>query len=108
MDYSDLNDYKALFETEEMQQTVKLVQLTSVTRQVDEEGNKAINFTIALSMSNAVEVPTEAPKYEVVTNDDGEAVTNDDGETETTMVTTKASTTGASGESTTAAETTEE
>ena len=108
MDYSDLNDYKALFETEEMQQTVKLVQLTSVTRQVDEEGNKAINFTIALSMSNAVEVPTEAPKYEVVTNDDGEAVTNDEGETETTMVTTKASTTGASGESTTAAETTEE
>ena len=108
MDYSDLNDYKALFETEEMQQTVKLVQLTSVTRQVDEEGNKAINFTIALSMSNAVEVPTEAPKYEVVTNDDGEAVTNDEGETETTMVTTKASTTGASGESTTAAETTED
>lgn len=109
MDYSDLNDYKALFETEEMQKTVKLVQLTSVTRQVNEDGDKAINFTLALSMSNAVEVATEAPKYEVVTDKKGEAVTNEEGETETTMVTAKATTTGASDASTTAAaETTED
>lgn len=109
MDYSDLNDYKALFETEEMQKTVKLVQLTSVTRQVNEDGDKAINFTLALSMSNAVEVATEAPKYEVVTDKKGEAVTNKEGETETTMVTTKATTTGASDAGTTAAaETTED
>ncbi len=107
MDYSDLNDYKALFETEEMQKTVKLVQLTSVTRKVDEEGNKAITFTLALSMSNAVEVPTEAPKVEVVTNKKGEAVTNEEGETETTIITTKPATTEKTDASTTAAATTE-
>lgn len=65
---------------------------------------KAINFTLALSMSNAVEVPTEAPKYEVVTDKKGEAVTNDEGETETTMVTQTAteSSSGGTTESTTA------
>lgn len=105
LDYSDLNDYKASFETEEMQETVKLVQLTSITRQVSADGKKAINFTLTLSMSNAVQVPTEAPKYEVVTDKKGEAVTNDEGETETTMVT-QAATTAAAGDGSTAAETT--
>ncbi len=104
LDYSDVNDFKAGFETEEMQKTVKLVQLTSITRQVSEDGKKAINFTLALSMSNAVQVPTEAPKYEVVTDKEGEAVTNKEGETETTMVT-QAATTAANG-STTAESTT--
>ncbi|MGN0571603.1 MAG: PilN domain-containing protein [Candidatus Fimenecus sp.] len=94
LDYSDVNDFKASFETEEMQETVKLVQLTSITRQVTEDGKKAINFTLALSMSNAVQVPTEAPKYEVVTDKKGEAVTNNEGETETTMVTQAAATAG--------------
>lgn len=104
LDYSDVNDFKASFETEEMQKTVKLVQLTSITRQVTADGKKAINFTLALSMSNAVEVPTEAPKYEVVTDKKGEAVTNDEGETETTMVTQSAteSSSGGTTESTTA------
>ena len=59
---------------------------------------------LALSMSNAVQVPTEAPKYEVVTDKEGEAVTNKEGETETTMVT-QAATTAANG-STTAESTT--
>jgi len=99
LDYSDLNDFKASFETEEMQKTVKLVQLTSITRQITEDGKKQINFTLALSMSNAVQVATEAPKYEVVTNKKGEAVTNDEGVTETTVVT-KAATTGTSDSST--------
>lgn len=98
LDYSDVNDFKASFETEEMQKTVKLVQLTSITRQVTEDGNKTINFTLALSMSNAVEVPTEAPKFEVVTDKKGEAVTNDSGETQTAVVTQAAS---SSAESTT-------
>ena len=99
LDYSDVNDYKASFETEEMQETVKLVQLTSITRQVTEDGKKQINFTLALSMSNAVQVPTEAPKYQVVTDKKGEAVTNDKGVTETTVVT-QAATTAASDGST--------
>lgn len=98
LDYSDVNDFKASFETEEMQKTVKLVQLTSITRQVTENGSKAINFTLALSMSNAVEVPTEAPKFEVVTDKKGEVVTNDSGETQTAVVTQAAS---SSAESTT-------
>ena len=98
LDYSDVNDFKASFETEEMQETVKLVQLTSITRQVTENGSKAINFTLALSMSNAVEVPTEAPKFEVVTDKKGEIVTNDSGETQTAVVTQAAS---SSAESTT-------
>lgn len=101
LDYSDVNDFKASFETEEMQKTVKLVQLTSITRQVTENGSKAINFTLALSMSNAVEVPTEAPKFEVVTDKKGEAVTNDSGETQTAVVTQSADTSGSSAESTT-------
>lgn len=101
LDYSDVNDFKASFETEEMQETVKLVQLTSITRQVTENGSKAINFTLALSMSNAVEVPTEAPKFEVVTDKKGEAVTNDSGETQTAVVTQSADASGSSAESTT-------
>ena len=101
LDYSDVNDFKASFETEEMQETVKLVQLTSITRQVTENGSKAINFTLALSMSNAVEVPTEAPKFEVVTDKKGEVVTNDSGETQTAVVTQSADTSGSSAESTT-------
>lgn len=101
LDYSDVNDFKASFETEEMQETVKLVQLTSITRQVTEDGNKTINFTLALSMSNAVEVPTEAPKFEVVTDKKGEAVTNDSGETQTAVVTQSADASGSSAESTT-------
>lgn len=101
LDYSDVNDFKASFETEEMQETVKLVQLTSITRQVTEDGNKTINFTLALSMSNAVQVPTEAPKFEVVTDKKGEAVTNDSGETQTAVVTQSADTSGSSAESTT-------
>lgn len=92
LDYSDVNDFKASFETEEMQKTVKLVQLTSITRQTTEDGKKAINFTLALSMSNAIEVPTEAPKYEVVTDKKGEAVTNKEGETATAVVTQAATT----------------
>lgn len=101
LDYSDVNDFKASFETEEMQETVKLVQLTSITRQVTEDGNKTINFTLALSMSNAVQVPTEAPKFEVVTDKKGEAVTNDSGETQTAVVTQSADASGSSAESTT-------
>ena len=100
LDYSDVNDFKASFETEEMQKTVKLVQLTSITRQVTENGSKAINFTLALSMSNAVEVPTEAPKFEVVTDKKGEAVTNDSGETQTAVVTQAADTSSSSAETT--------
>lgn len=100
LDYSDVNDFKASFETEEMQETVKLVQLTSITRQVTEDGNKTINFTLALSMSNAVQVPTEAPKYEVVTDKKGEAVTNDSGETQTAVVTQSADASGSSAETT--------
>lgn len=100
LDYSDVNDFKASFETEEMQKTVKLVQLTSITRQVTENGSKAINFTLALSMSNAVEVPTEAPKFEVVTDKKGEAVTNDSGETQTAVVTQAADTGSSSAETT--------
>lgn len=101
LDYSDVNDFKASFETEEMQKTVKLVQLTSITRQVTENGSKAINFTLALSMSNAVEVPTEAPKFEAVTDKKGEVVTNDSGETQTAVVTQSADASGSSAESTT-------
>lgn len=106
MDYSDVHDFKSSFETEEMQKTVKLVQLTEITRQVTADGKKAIHFSLALSMSNAVAVSTEAPKFEVVTDTKGEAVTNSEGETETKKVekTTAASTTQK--EDTTAASTT--
>jgi len=88
-DYQDYRDYVELFKTEEMQKFVKMVETTSITRTAG-ENEKNVTFTLALSMSNAIEVPTDAPVYETVTNKKGEAVTNDSGEVQTTQVTTTA------------------
>ncbi len=84
-DYQDYRDYVELFKTEEMQKFIKLVETTSITRTSAEDG-KSVTFTLALSMSNAVEVETAAPVYETVTDKKGEAVTNDDGQVQTTKV----------------------
>lgn len=100
-DYSDVQDYINLFKTEEMQKTVKLVQLTSITRTVNADGSKSVSFTLALSMSNAIVVPTAAPQYETVTDSKGAAVTNSDGAVATTIVTTTASSDSTTGTETT-------
>lgn len=84
-DYQDYRDYVELFKTEEMQKFIKLVETTSITRTSAEDG-KSVTFTLALSMSNAVEVETAAPVYETVTDKKGEAVTNDNGQVQTTKV----------------------
>lgn len=99
-DYQDLKDFEDSFKTEEMQETIKQVEVTSIERRVDAAGNKTVDFTIALSMANAIEIPTNAPQYVTVTDENGEAVTNGDGEAQTTDI---ANTTGAadSGETTT-------
>lgn len=103
-DYQDYKDYVELFKTEEMQKTVKRVETTGITRTVNAEGDeKSVTFTLALSLSNALEVSTVAPKYETVTDDKGEAVTNDSGEVQTTDV---ANTTTAAAESQDGSETT--
>ena len=96
-DYQDLKDYESLFKTEEMQKTVKQIEVTSIERTVGADGEKSVNFTMVLSMANAIEIPTNAPQYVTVTDAKGEAVTNDDGEVATTDV---ANTTAASGEAT--------
>lgn len=86
-DYQDYKDYVELFKTEEMQETVKLVETTGITRTVSADGQeKSVTFTLALSLSNALEVPTVPPKYETVTDDNGKAVTDDAGEVQTTDI----------------------
>ena len=95
-DYQDLKDFEDMFKSEEMQETVKQVEVTSIERTVGADGSKSVNFTIVLSMANAIEVPTNAPQYVTVTDSKGEAVTNDSGEVETTDV---ANTTAAEGAS---------
>ncbi len=100
-DYKDVQDYKSLFQTEEMQQFVKLVEITSIQRTVDSDNNKSVKFTLALSMSNALVVPTEAPQYVTVTDKDGEAVTDDEGKVETEVATTKEAETDKDGSTTT-------
>lgn len=100
-DYQDVRDYKALFETEEMQEFVKLVEITSIQRTVDADNNKSVKFTLALSMSNALVVPTEAPQYVTVTDKNGEAVTDDEGKVETEVVTTEKAETDEDGSATT-------
>ena len=85
-DYQDLKDFEDSFKTEEMQETVKQVEVTSIERSVGADGSKSVNFTIALSMANAIEIPTNAPQYVTVTDAKGEAVTNDSGEVATTDI----------------------
>lgn len=86
-DYQDYRDYVSLFETEEMKEVVKNIETTGITRTVSADGQeKTVTFTLALSLSNALEIPTLPPKYETVTDDKGKAVTNDAGEVQTTDV----------------------
>ncbi len=109
-DYQDYKDYVELFKTEEMQKTVKQVETVGITRTVSADGDeKSVTFTLALSLSNALEVTTVAPKYETVTDDNGEAVTDDNGEVQTTDVAnTTAAATDAATESEDGSETTSE
>lgn len=88
-DYKDVQDYKAIFEAKDMSDIIKLVQVTSIKRTIDADGNKDVTFTIVLSMSNAIEVPTQAPQYVTVTDKKGEAVTDDDGKLKTEVSTEK-------------------
>lgn len=105
-DYQDYRDYVSLFETEEMQKVVKNIETTGITRTVNTEGDKTVTFTLALSLSNALEIPTVAPNYVTVTDDKGNAVTNDSGQVQTTdtaNTTTQAASGADSSESTTKA-----
>lgn len=94
-DYQDMRDYEAMFKTEEMQEVVKQVELTSVQRQGSSSNDKAVVFTLVLSTGNAIAPDTQAPQYVTVTNENGEAVTDENGEVATTDV---ANTTAASSE----------
>lgn len=85
-DYSDVQDYVDLFKTEEMAKYVKLVEVVSIKRSTSSEGQKSVEFTLALSMSNAIKVETQAPQIVTVTDKKGEAVTNADGKAETSVV----------------------
>lgn len=105
-DYQDYKDYVDLFTTEEMQEVVKKVETTGITRTVSADGEiKSVTFTMALSLSNALEIPTVPPQYVTVTNESGEAVTDGEGEVATTDI---ANTTAAQSESTGAETTAEE
>lgn len=65
-DYSDVEDYKAMFETEEMKKIIKSVQINSIQRTIDTDGNKSVSFTLILSMSTSVKASPESPQ--VVSN----------------------------------------
>lgn len=98
-DYQDYKDYIELFKTEEMQEVVKNIETTGITRTISADGEtKTVNFTLALSLSNALEIPTNPPEYVTVTEDGGKVVTNESGEAQTTDV---ANTTAAAAEDTT-------
>lgn len=86
-DYQDYKDYVEMFKTEEMQEVVKQVETTGITRTVSADGSvKSVSFTLALSLSNALEIPTMPPQYVTVTNESGEAVTDSAGEVATTDI----------------------
>ena len=105
-DYSDLKDYKALFETEEMKEIVKLVEVTSIERKVMEDGSRSVEFVLTLSINSSANVEVQDPVYVEVTDDKGETVTNDDGEVQTTDIanSTPADSSAEGAETTTAAE----
>lgn len=104
-DYSDLKDYKALFETEELKEVIKLAEVTSIERKVMEDGSRSVEFVLTLSTNSGANVEVKDPVYVEVTDENGETVTNDSGEVETTDI---ANTTQAAADSgdTTSAETT--
>ncbi|MEG2720670.1 MAG: hypothetical protein RR914_05025, partial [Oscillospiraceae bacterium] len=62
-----------------------------------------VTFTIALSLSNAIKVTTQAPQIVTVTDKKGEAVTDTEGKVETSVVAPTEATTAASGDSKTTA-----
>ncbi|MEG1834604.1 MAG: hypothetical protein RR229_00635 [Oscillospiraceae bacterium] len=101
-DYSDAQDFLDLFRTEEMAKTIKLAEMTNITRGNSTDGVKSVTFTIALSLSNAIKVTTQAPQIVTVTDKKGVAVTDTEGKVETSVVAPTAATTAASGDSTTA------
>lgn len=101
-DYSDVEDYKALFETEEMKKIVKSVQLNGITRSIDADNNRSVNFTLVLSINTSTKTVTEAPQ--IVSNQEA-AATAAKPEATTTSGTTKAGS-GNNETTTTAADTT--
>lgn len=107
-DYSDMKDYKALFETEEMKEVVKLVEVTSIERKLMEDGSRSVQFVLTLSINSGANVEVQDPVYVQVTDEKGETVTNSDGEVQTTDIanTTQAAEaqSDAAAETTTAAE----
>ena len=102
-DYSDMKDYKALFETEEMKEVVKLVEVTSIERKLMEDGSRSVQFVLTLSINSGANVEVQDPVYVQVTDENGETVTNSDGEAQTTDI---ANTTQAAEAQSGAAETT--
>lgn len=60
-DYSDVQDYKALFETDEMKQIITSVQLTGIQRAIDSTGGRSVSFSLTLSMSMNAKAVTQAP-----------------------------------------------
>ncbi|MBE6828121.1 MAG: hypothetical protein E7514_05855 [Ruminococcaceae bacterium] len=92
--YEDMKSYQSLFETDEMKETIKMVERTSVEKTITQDGS-SVRFTLVLSLSNAIEVPTSAAQYVVVTDDKGNEVTNAEGEVQTTEVTTEETTAAA-------------
>lgn len=61
-DYSDVEDFKALFETEEMQKTVMGVQLNGIQRAIDSEGERTVDFTLVLTMKSTGKVSPQSPQ----------------------------------------------
>lgn len=82
-DYSDVEDYKALFETEEMKKIIKGVQLNGIQRSIDSEGGRTVNFTLVLTMSTSAKTNPQAPQI-VSGNGSTSAVSSSKAESETT------------------------
>ena len=62
MDYSDLKDYQAILQSEEVRKVIQDVQISGITHQTGEDGDKSVSFTVALSLSGNVQAPADAPQ----------------------------------------------
>ena len=62
MDYSDLKDYQAILQSEDVRKVIQDVQFSGITHQTGEDGDKSVSFTVALSLSGSVQTPGDAPQ----------------------------------------------
>lgn len=83
-DYQDMLDYKDLLENGDMNQFVKQVELLDVTRQGNSLADKAVKFTLVLSVSGTITVQPQDVQPEQVTPEEPEQPAQEEAQTQPT------------------------